>query len=331
MSTRRASCDSLPTTGFAHHGGGNGGTPSSRAKAGRRLGRDAPLNRARASACAGTRRWRRGSAPEPAALGQLSGEQRRAIFRRRPRRRPAAPASSSSSSRGSASTTSRSGPGEAHTEARGRRERAGRDLADRSTRIALTERQSRLPGFMPGAAEVTADVRERIAVELEAARARTTALLEPFSDEQLTRAGVPAHVPARVGPRAHRPLRGAVDQPAARRRAADPPGRGRHVRRVRPRAGGAAVARAARPACRSLVPRRRARRSLEVLDEIELDADDPLLRGGFAFGLVVQHEQQHVETMLQTIQLSGWEHPGGSPGRDHRQAWATSRSRRGRS
>ena len=45
-----------------------------------------------------------------------------------------------------------------------------------------------------------------------------------------------------------------------------------------------------------------------------VDADDPLLRGGFAFGLVVQHEQQHVETMLQTIQLSGWEHRGGSPG-----------------
>ena len=54
-------------------------------------------------------------------------------------------------------------------------------------------------------------------------------------------------------------------------------------------------------------------RSLTVLDEIELDSDDPLLRGGFAFGLVVQHEQQHVETMLQTIQLSGLEHEGGRP------------------
>jgi iron(II)-dependent oxidoreductase len=50
-----------------------------------------------------------------------------------------------------------------------------------------------------------------------------------------------------------------------------------------------------------------------VLDEIPLDVDDPLLRGGFAFGLVVQHEQQHVETMLQTIQLSGHEHDGGQP------------------
>ena len=32
------------------------------------------------------------------------------------------------------------------------------------------------------------------------------------------------------------------------------------------------------------------------------------------FGLVVQHEQQHVETMLQTIQLSGLVHEGGGPG-----------------
>ena len=51
-------------------------------------------------------------------------------------------------------------------------------------------------------------------------------------------------------------------------------------------------------------------RSLDVLEEIELDQADPLLAGGFAFGLVVQHEQQHVETMLQTIQLGL-----GAPGR----------------
>ena len=47
--------------------------------------------------------------------------------------------------------------------------------------------------------------------------------------------------------------------------------------------------------------------------EIELDPEDPLLRDGFAFGLVIQHEQQHVETMLQTIQLGGPKHEGGGP------------------
>ena len=39
---------------------------------------------------------------------------------------------------------------------------------------------------MRGTAEVTGDVKKRVAAELEAARARTTALLEPFSDDQLT-------------------------------------------------------------------------------------------------------------------------------------------------
>jgi iron(II)-dependent oxidoreductase len=43
--------------------------------------------------------------------------------------------------------------------------------------------------------------------------------------------------------------------------------------------------------------------ALEVLDEIALDPGDRLLADGFVFGLVVQHEVQHIETMLQTLQL----------------------------
>jgi iron(II)-dependent oxidoreductase len=54
-------------------------------------------------------------------------------------------------------------------------------------------------------------------------------------------------------------------------------------------------------------------RVLDVLERTELDPADRLLRDGFVFGLVVQHEQQHVETMLQTLQLSGLEHEGGGP------------------
>jgi iron(II)-dependent oxidoreductase len=45
-------------------------------------------------------------------------------------------------------------------------------------------------------------------------------------------------------------------------------------------------------------------RTLAVLDEVDLVADDPLRADGFAFGLVIQHELQHAETMLQTLQLS---------------------------
>ncbi|GII01018.1 ergothioneine biosynthesis protein EgtB [Planobispora takensis] len=45
-------------------------------------------------------------------------------------------------------------------------------------------------------------------------------------------------------------------------------------------------------------------RVLDVLDAIDLEDPDPLRRGGFVFGLVIQHEHQHDETMLATLQLS---------------------------
>jgi iron(II)-dependent oxidoreductase len=43
-------------------------------------------------------------------------------------------------------------------------------------------------------------------------------------------------------------------------------------------------------------------RVLDVLERIQFDSD-PLVEGGFAFGMVAQHEQQHAETMLATHQL----------------------------
>ncbi|MFO7250059.1 MAG: ergothioneine biosynthesis protein EgtB, partial [Actinomycetes bacterium] len=46
-------------------------------------------------------------------------------------------------------------------------------------------------------------------------------------------------------------------------------------------------------------------RVLDVLEAIDLDGPDPLHRDGFVFGLVIQHEHQHDETMLATLQLSG--------------------------
>ncbi|MCT9930859.1 ergothioneine biosynthesis protein EgtB [Planotetraspora sp. A-T 1434] len=45
-------------------------------------------------------------------------------------------------------------------------------------------------------------------------------------------------------------------------------------------------------------------RVLDVLDKIQLDDPDPLRAGGFVFGLILQHEHQHDETMLATLQLS---------------------------
>src|SRR6202022_477852 len=44
-------------------------------------------------------------------------------------------------------------------------------------------------------------------------------------------------------------------------------------------------------------------RALSVVDAIEFDPEVPLFAGGFVVGLCVQHEHQHDETMLATLQL----------------------------
>jgi gamma-glutamyl hercynylcysteine S-oxide synthase len=44
-------------------------------------------------------------------------------------------------------------------------------------------------------------------------------------------------------------------------------------------------------------------RALEVLDEVELDPENPLLRDGFAYEMLIAHEHQHNETMLQLLQM----------------------------
>ena len=46
-------------------------------------------------------------------------------------------------------------------------------------------------------------------------------------------------------------------------------------------------------------------RVLDHLARVDLGSDDPLLHDGFVYGMVVQHEHQHDETMLATIQLMG--------------------------
>jgi gamma-glutamyl hercynylcysteine S-oxide synthase len=44
-------------------------------------------------------------------------------------------------------------------------------------------------------------------------------------------------------------------------------------------------------------------KSLAALDHAELDGESTLLRDGFVYAMVLQHEVQHNETMLQTLQL----------------------------
>jgi iron(II)-dependent oxidoreductase len=49
------------------------------------------------------------------------------------------------------------------------------------------------------------------------------------------------------------------------------------------------------------------KRALDILDEVDLDGDDPLLSHGYVYELVIQHENQHDETLLQALQML----PGG--------------------
>src|SRR5215218_7984867 len=42
---------------------------------------------------------------------------------------------------------------------------------------------------------------------------------------------------------------------------------------------------------------------LETLEEADFSGDDPLLKDGFVYTMIIQHEAQHNETMLQTLQL----------------------------
>jgi len=61
---------------------------------------------------------------------------------------------------------------------------------------------------------------------------------------------------------------------------------------------------------------------LEALEAADLEGGDPLLGGGFVYHIILQHECQHNETMLQTLQLmqgagyrpeAGVEPPDGHP------------------
>ncbi|HLG93079.1 MAG TPA: ergothioneine biosynthesis protein EgtB [Acidimicrobiales bacterium] len=52
-------------------------------------------------------------------------------------------------------------------------------------------------------------------------------------------------------------------------------------------------------------------RALEALEGQDLEGGGPLVQGGFVYAMVAQHEHQHDETMLASLQLSG--DPAGRP------------------
>lgn len=147
------------------------------------------------------------------------------------------------------------------------------------------------------------DVKEVLATRLAEARARTEALLAPLDDAAVMRQHDPLQSPP-VWDYGHiavyeelwlvHRLSGSEPADPARMQVYDAFENPRRIRGALPLMG-----RSEATAYRDSVDRR----ALELLAEADLDGDDPLLRGGFVHEMIIEHEHQHTETILQTLQL----------------------------
>ena len=142
----------------------------------------------------------------------------------------------------------------------------------------------------------------RITELLREARARTIRLIEPLSDEDLATQHDPLMSPVvwDLGHIAHfeelwlnRNVHGTVEF-------GEMPGLYNpfeHPRRVR-----GALDLPGREEVLEILAEVR-ERVLDKLETLDLEAGDPLLRDGYVYAMVAQHEYQHNETILQTLQL----------------------------
>jgi gamma-glutamyl hercynylcysteine S-oxide synthase len=160
------------------------------------------------------------------------------------------------------------------------------------------------------------DLKQGLADALDAARRRSLGLLEPLSEEDQLAQHSPLMSPlvwdlAHVGHYEELWLLRAI----ARTQPIDPLHDDiydafKHLRRERAKLAilGPVEARRHIAMVRGQV--------LDVLEKVELDPSVPLLNDGFVYGMVAQHEQQHDETMLATLQLMASPEPypgGGGP------------------
>jgi iron(II)-dependent oxidoreductase len=149
-----------------------------------------------------------------------------------------------------------------------------------------------------------------LVIALERARRRTEDLLEPLSDEQLTRQISPLQSPL-VWDLAHIAhfeelwlLRRVGGRDAMSSEYDDLYDSFAHARGERgrlpilPPEDARSYVRDVREGVLALIP------------ELTFDNGDPLLDRGFVVGMVVQHELQHAETMAQTLALAGLPGPG---------------------
>ncbi len=151
------------------------------------------------------------------------------------------------------------------------------------------------------------DLKQTVATELHSARQRSLSLLEPLSDHDL-RAQHSHLMSPLVWDLAHVGhyeelwlIRNLTGAPPTCAEYDDIYDAFKHPRRERPSLPILGPADA-----RTFVADVRAR-ALDVLDHAELDS--ALLRNAFVYGMVVQHEHQHDETMLATVQLRDTAYP----------------------
>lgn len=151
-----------------------------------------------------------------------------------------------------------------------------------------------------------------VTAHLERARDRTLELLGPLSDEQLTRQVSPLMSPL-VWDLAH--IGHFEELWLLRELGGEPPLRADHddvydaFAHERSERGQLPILPPV--AARSFVADIR-RRVLALLEDVPSTNGDPLLKDGFVFGMVIQHELQHIETMAQTLQLGA--SPAPAPG-----------------
>jgi gamma-glutamyl hercynylcysteine S-oxide synthase len=138
---------------------------------------------------------------------------------------------------------------------------------------------------------------------LERARARTEALLEPLSDEQLTREVSPLQSPL-VWDLAHI---GYFEELWLLRRGAGRAALSTGSDHLYDSFAHARPERGALPILRPDEARAYVKEVREAVLEVLPEADE------FIVGIVVQHELQHVETMAQTLALAGWLEDDGLP------------------
>ena len=151
------------------------------------------------------------------------------------------------------------------------------------------------------------DRKERIALDLEDARRRTHELLGPVDEVRLTTQHDPLLSPL-IWDYGHI---GVFEELWLVSNISDAPPVDEHLLHAydaieNPRHTRRRLELMDRPTTLSYLERVRGR-ALALLDEVDLEGDDPLLRDGYVYDLTIQHEYQHDETICQTLQLL----PGG--------------------